>query len=65
MYKLVGLIYYVLNFYKKYVYTVESVASTIADKEGGIEPPIFIITRVYINRINIAITIFIIFYFIS
>ena len=44
---------------------VECVASTIADKEGGIEPPIFIITIVYTNRIIIAITmliIFIIFY---
>ena len=63
MYKLVGLIYYVLNYYNNYVYTVESVASTIADKEGGIEPPIFIITRVYANRIIIAINIFISFYF--
>ena len=35
--------------------------NTLADKEGGIEPPIFIITRVYINIIIIAIIIFIIF----
>ena len=41
-------------------YTIEYVISTAADKEGGIEPPIFIITRVYTNRIIIAITIFII-----
>ena len=39
MYKLVELVYYVVNYYNNYVYTVESVASTIADKEGGIEPP--------------------------
>jgi hypothetical protein len=42
-------------------YTGVPVASTQADKEGGIEPPIFIITRVYTNRIIIAITIFITF----
>ena len=59
-YKLDELCYYVPTYYNNYVYTVESVASTIADKEGGIEPPIFIITRVYTNRIIIAITIFII-----
>ena len=34
MYKLVGLIYYVHTYSNNYVYTVESVASTIADKEG-------------------------------
>ena len=50
------------TYYNNYVYTVESVASTIADKEEGIEPPIFIITIVYTNRINIAITIFITIY---
>ena len=42
---------------------VECVVSTIADKEGGIDPPIFIITIVYTNRIIIAITMFIIFSF--
>ena len=54
---------HVPTYYNNYVYTVESVASAIADKEGGIEPPIFIITIVYTNRIIIAIIIFIIFYF--
>ena len=58
--ELYELFYYVSTYYNNYVYTIESVASTIADKEGGIEPPIFIITRVYTNRIIIAITIFII-----
>ena len=61
--ELYELFYYVSTYYNNYVYTVESVTSTIADKEGGIEPPIFIITRVYTNKIVIAITIFIIFYF--
>ena len=55
--ELYELFYYVPTYYNNYVYTVESVASTIVDKEGGIEPPIFIITIVY--RIIIAITIFI------
>ena len=59
--ELYELFYYIPTYYNNYVYTVESVASTIADKEGGIEPPIFIITRMYTNRIIIAITIFIIF----
>ena len=53
--ELYELFYYVPTYYNNYVYTVESVASTIADKKGGIEPPIFIITRVYINRIIITI----------
>lgn len=44
------------------VYTGVPVASTQADKEGGTEPTIFIITRVYTNRIIIAITIFMIVY---
>ena len=59
-YKLDELCYYVPTYYNNYVYTVESVASTIADKEEGIESPIFIITIVYTNRIIIAIIIFII-----
>ena len=36
MYKLSELIYSVPTYYNIYVYTVESVASTIAYKEGGI-----------------------------
>ena len=36
MYKLSELIYSVPTYYNIYVYTVESVAFTIADKEGGI-----------------------------
>ena len=60
--ELYKLFYYVPTYYNNYVYTIESVASTIADKEGGIEPPIFIIAKVYTNRIIIAITIFIIIY---
>lgn len=60
--ELYELFYYVPTYYNNYVYTVESVTSTIADKEEGIEPPIFIIARVYINRIIIAITMFIIFF---
>ena len=63
--ELYELFYYVPTYYNNYVYTIESVASTIADKKGRIEPSIFIITRVYTNKIVIAITIFIIFYFIS
>ena len=61
--ELYELFYYVPTYYNNYVYTIESVASTIAGKKGRIEPPIFIITRVYTNRIIIAIIIiFIIFY---